>query len=523
MKIIQNNNLIIKNNKKSLKEIFIKYKIDNVAYKIQDITKKTVFFAICGLTTNGNNFINKALTKNVNLVFTDDKSKEDYSKRVFFVENIKEVLNHSLEILYAQIPQKLIAVTGTNGKTSITLYIGQMLSLLNIPYICIGTFGIHSNIDLPSKLTKLHDGNTVPNKINFRKILHEAYTLGIKNAIFEISSHAIDQNRAGNILVDFIGFASFSQDHLDYHKTIEAYFNTKLSFLKNNSKKNAEIIVNDDHSYSDKIVNFCKHNSLKCTTVGKNSDISILEISVQKESFIQKIKFQLKQKIYQFKTEILGNFQVNNILIAALLTQKVINTNFDVIFSTLNKLKIIESRLENVIINNSMNLGYHVFIDYAHTPDALGLTLITLKQLIINKGRLIVIFGCGGEKDLFKRPLMGKISSKIADQVIITDDNPRGENPSNIRQDIIKGIVNGASYQEYSSRKLAIEETISNLKQNDILLIAGKGTENYQIIKNKKIIFNDKKVVLKILSKKNINLEKFYHLTEDYNQKTLYS
>ncbi|MBF8246854.1 MAG: UDP-N-acetylmuramoyl-L-alanyl-D-glutamate--2,6-diaminopimelate ligase [Rickettsia sp.] len=515
-KIETNNNLLLKN-------FFIKYNIKNIAYGIDDVTCNTVFFAIHGLTHNGNDFISEALEKNVNLIFTDNKLKENPEQNVFFIADIKSALMRSLEILYPDIPSKLIAVTGTNGKTSIVSYVGQMLNYLEISYICIGTLGIESNLDLPLNLKQLHDGNTVPNSINFRKILYEAHKLGIQYIIFEISSHAIDQKRIGNILVNGLGFSSFSQDHLDYHKTIESYLNTKLSFIKSNLHSQAKVVIYNDNIYSKQIVDFCKKNDVKFITIGKNADIQI-STSSNKHSFFQKITFTNQKKNYEFETKILGNFQAHNILIASQLIENVVNIKIKDLFKIFSNLKTVNSRLENITEdfkkNNKFHLDFHIFIDYAHTPDALRLTLLALKKFIKNDGKLIVIFGCGGEKDVSKRPIMGKMASEIADLVVITDDNPREENPESIRKAIIETIQN-KQYKEYDSRKNAIEKTIATLKADDILLIAGKGNENFQIMKQgKKIFFNDKQIAISCLSKLNQDLDKIFHLSQDFSKNT---
>ena len=277
-------------------------------------------------------------------------------------------------------------------------------------------------------------------------------------------------------------FTSFSQDHLEYHKTMYNYLKAKLTLFTRNLINGGEAVINSDMIFFNFIKNFLLKNNISICTVGTQGDLMIIQ---NKQSLTgQSVSFKYQNKIYKFTTSIIGSFQAINLLIAAKLVNN-LDINFNRIISILPMIKSVVGRLQR--ITNVTN-QYQVFVDYAHTPDALQQTLQELKVLKKDKGDLHVIFGCGGERDKTKRSLMGKIASNIANKVIITDDNPRTEDPEEIRMQIKKTAINA---EEIANRKKAIINTITRLKKNDILLIAGKGHENYQIIGKTKFIFSD--------------------------------
>ncbi len=480
--------------KKKLAILFQKYGVKNISCDSRNLNIGDVFFAIKGKNFNGNDFINHALTKAA-LVITDDQQKEQ--TRVIYFQDIKSAINIAVDIIYPLKPINLLAVTGTNGKSSVVSYIHQILTLLGEPSASLGTLGISANLKtLENSLNENFSGLTTPSFIDFRKILHKLAKESINNLAFEASSHAIDQNRIGNLQIKSAGFVSFSQDHLDYHGNMENYLRTKLSLLVANLSANGLAVINEDiisGEYASIVKDFLIKNNINYILVGKNSDIKITKLVSSLKGI--KIAFSYNQKKYLIQSVIVGSFQAVNLLIAAAMVEN-LGIDFNKIANILDKITSVSGRLQRV---GDISDYFHVFVDYAHTPDALEKSLLELKKLKKKKGLLYVIFGCGGDRDISKRELMGQIAEKLADNVIITDDNPRGEDAAKIRADIIKAAPNAV---EIADRAEAIEHIINMMQPDDIVLIAGKGHENYQIIGNKKIFFSDYQIAKNCLNNK---------------------
>ena len=310
---------------------------------------------------------------------------------------------------------------------------------------------------------------------------------------FEASSHGLHQKRMGNIKVKSAAFTSFSQDHLDYHQTMENYLHAKLDLFLNNLEKDGDAVINMEIDNFQYVQKFLEDNNISYTTVGGNGDIHI--ISNDQNINHQNIMFKFQDKIYEFQTEIIGSFQAINLLIAAKVVYN-LAINFEQIVSVLPNIQSVCGRLQRITHKDDK---YHIFVDYAHTPDALQRSLTELKKLKNIAGKLYVVFGCGGDRDKSKRPIMGKIASEIADKVIITDDNPRNENAAKIRNEIFSGSRVGDLIDD---RKKAIIDTVNILKEHDILLIAGKGHEDYQIIGTEIIKFSDIEIAQYALNNK---------------------
>ncbi|CAF3078057.1 unnamed protein product [Rotaria sp. Silwood2] len=276
---------------------------------------------------------------------------------------------------------------------------------------------------------------------------------------------------------------------------MDSYLLTKLSLFTNNLLPLGIAIINSEIKQLGFITNYLQSHNIQFFTVGRGGD---LDLTGTKQSIDgQNISFTYKEQCYNFDTNIIGSFQASNLLIAVMMVH-LTGFPFLEVISKLPKIKAVQGRLQRASQDNS---PYHVVIDYAHTPEALKKTLLELKHIKAASGSLKVIFGCGGERDTNKRAQMGQIASQIADQIIITDENPRHESSSSIRQQIIQGISNNNSnYEEIADREVAITHTINNLHSNDILLIAGKAGEEYQIIKDRKIPFSDFDIARKALN-----------------------
>lgn len=452
------------------------------------VKSTSLFFAIKGASSDGNKFIDDVINKGVKFIVTDDAESLKNPNiiangvHITLVNDARVALSQAANILYPLLPQYMVAATGTNGKTSVVSYCRQLYTLLGASSCSIGTIGIEcpKNFDL-TPIQEILDKSpalTTLDPVTFRYILHNLAKNNIRYVAFEASSHGLDQERLHGIKVDAACFTSFSQDHLDYHKNMDYYLLAKLKLFTDNLSQAGVAVLNSEIEQLDYIKSYLQERNIKFLTVGMNGDLKIIDNTI----------CTYNGQKYNFTTDIVGSFQATNLLIAVMMVH-LTGFPFEQVISKLPQIKAVKGRLERVANSN-------IFIDYAHTPDALEKSLLELKkiksEIYSNRGSLKVIFGCGGNRDSGKRPLMGQVAAKIADRVIITDDNPRDEDPKFIRQQIIQGIIAITNrYIEINNRKIAITETINNLQEDDILLIAGKGHENYQIIGNKKLPFSD--------------------------------
>lgn len=430
-------------------------------------------------------YIDEVLKQGVSLVFTNNQKY--IGEKVVYVENRRLALAEAASILYPEVPKYLIAVTGTNGKTSVVHYCRQLFTLLD--HHChsasIGTTGIDcSNLILQTFFDKEeYKALTTPNQITLRKSLQILADNAVNNVAFEASSQGIDMNRLGSIKVQAAAFTSFSQDHLDYHYTMNDYLHAKLKLFTHNLSTGSLVVLNSEIPELEYIKSFLKKYSLNIMTVGFQGDLKIHNIHQSING--QEIDFEFKKKRYHFETEVLGSFQSSNLLIACILVHHS-GVKFKNIIDILPKVGSIKGRLQRITLNEH---PFQVFVDYAHTPDALEKVLSELREICADsKGKLKVLFGCGGDRDSMKREIMGSIAHKLADRVIVTDNDPRCEDPVQIRQQVLQGVPDAI---EIADRREAIFQTVSALQENDILLIAGKGHEDYHIIGTEKVPFSD--------------------------------
>lgn len=478
--------------KQFIDSLFNQYNIKNISCDSRNLKPHDAFFAIKGEHFDGNEFIDEAL-KTAALVITDNP--QNAKNNVVYVENIRFAFAVAAGIVYPSLPQNLLAVTGTNGKTSIVSYIHQILSLLGRQSATIGTIGLKSSKIIEKDfLDTLHiDSRATPGPIDFRKILNKLAELGIDNVAFEASSHGIHQRRLGDIKIKTAGFISFSQDHLDYHKTMEEYLQVKLQLFVDNLEKDGQVVVSSeiiDSKYGHLVKDFFRDHKIRYCIIGKNGDIQIDKID---SSLVgAKIYFTHNNKDYKFTTDIIGSFQATNLLMAARMVEN-LGVDFEQIVAVLPKLKAVAGRLERV---GHIDDEFQIFVDYAHTPDSLEKSLLELQKIKHPDGKLYVIFGCGGDRDHTKRMPMGQVACKVADYVVVTDDNPRSEDPAKIRADVLKTAI---CAEEIADREVAIANIIAKLRKNDILLIAGKGHEDYQIIGDKILHFSDVEVATRYM------------------------
>ena len=485
-----------KNINKNYKNFFF----SGISFESTKIKKDHIFFAIKGNVIDGNKFIPIAIKKGSKIIVTEKKVKE-FKKGVLFIhsKNIRKLLAETVFKIYNKIPNNIIAVTGTNGKSSVADFYYQILRLNNKKVASIGTLGVRS------EMTSFNLSNTTSDPITLGKLLTRLKNNKIENVIMEASSHGLEQNRLDGLKFNSGIFTNFSHDHLDYHKNLKNYLRAKLYLFKNLIKERGIIISDRSILEFKEIKKIAFNKKLKLYSIlDDKNNFKILSHGFLGESQFLKIKY--KNHTLNIKLNLIGKIQLKNVLMSIIAASNH-NLNFRKILNIIPKLKPIEGRLEKIgkIKNKSK-----VILDYAHTPEALKVCLLNLREQFPNK-KLILLFGCGGNRDQNKRSKMGKIACTYSDKIYLTDDNPRYENPKKIRGEIKKGIKK-TKVIEISNRARAIAESIKDLKTGNILLVAGKGHEKSQDFGNKKIYFSDRKIILDEIRIKNKNLLKNFKI-----------
>ncbi len=468
-----------------------KHFFSGISFNSKLCKKNYIFFAIKGNEIDGNKFIKEAILNGARTIISDKKFN-GIKNGILFLHS-KNVRKSLAEISYKIFNPKiknLIAVTGTNGKSSICNFFFQILNLNKKKVASIGTLGIRTalrNLSLP---------NTTIDPLKLSGHLKNLSNRNIHNVILEASSHGLKQNRLDGLKFDKGIFTNLSHDHLDYHKNFSDYLNSKLYLFKKLLKKNSIIITDQDIPEYKKIKNISKKKNIKLKTISnKSKQINILEHKYIGEKQFLKIKY--KNINYSFTLDLIGKIQIKNLLMAILAAENK-NLKFNKIIKILHRVKPIYGRLEKVGIlkNNAICI-----LDYAHTPDALEISLKNLKEQFHEK-KITLVIGCGGNRDRSKRSIIGKIANEYCDRIYLTDDNPRNENPKKIRTAIKKNIKKNRLY-EIPNREKAIQAAVNQLKTNEILLVSGKGHENIQDFGNRKIFFSDKNIILDSIRKKN--------------------
>lgn len=464
-------------------EIFLK-KFDNLSLNSKQISKNTVFIAYPGNKHDGREFIQEAIENGAaGIIFESKNFKKNLNLSIPNI-SISDLRNKlaAISSQFYEYPSKkisIIGITGTNGKTTSAYWLSQCLNHLKIKTAFIGTLGYG---DL-KKLKKSQ--NTTPSAIDLQRSIKEIYKKKYKYVAMEVSSHGIKEQRINNIEFKQRLFTNLSRDHLDYHKTMSEYAEVKKKFML--SEKNGNIIVNIDDKVGQSIFNnsVLPNNKKVSFSIYKKSKIQATNISQNHNN----LNFDLNYygKSFPVRLKLIGIFNIYNVLgvIGCLSTM-----GFEVnqIINSLKKIKQVPGRTE--FIKKSKDLP-SVMIDYAHTADALENILKSIKNNSFKK--IILVFGCGGDRDKGKRKEMAKIAEEYADHSLITSDNSRNENPKDIIEDISKHFDQEPI--KIIDRKEAICEAIKMADKEDLVVIAGKGHEEYQEIGNKKIYFSDKKVV----------------------------
>ena len=472
--------------------------VEGISFDSKKIRKNYIFFAIKGTKTSGTKYINEAISKGASVIVSESKIKYKKKKQLFLVKDVRESLSKACSLFYKKKPLNIIAVTGTNGKSSVVNFFYQILNFNKIPVASIGTLGLFS------KNYKKETNLTSTDPITLHKNLQILAKRKINHVILEASSHGLKQKRLDNLNINTGIFTNLSHDHLDYHKNMKSYLEAKMHLFKNLLTRNSKIITDEENKEFKIIKNIANKRKIKKITIGtKTGNIKILNNEYEENN--QLIKISINSKVFTLKIPLIGYFQIKNLLMAILAASSC-GVDLKKIFKQLHKIKPVPGRLECVA---NLNRNSNIIVDFAHTPDALEQSLIALKRQF--KKKIIIVFGCGGERDKEKRFIMGKIAKKYCRKIFVTDDNPRNENPKKIRKSIIKGCKKISI--DIGNRKKAIETAIKELRSNEVLLVAGKGHEKTQDYGKKIINFSDKKIIKEIIKKdffvnKN-NLSKF--------------
>jgi UDP-N-acetylmuramoyl-L-alanyl-D-glutamate--2,6-diaminopimelate ligase len=456
--------------------------VDSRAVKPGDL-----FFAVAGSKTDGSRFVDSAIQAGAVAVAGDHAPPGGARVPFVVTSNPRRALALAAARFYPRQPATIAAVTGTSGKTSVAAFARQIWERLGHASASIGTIG------LVSPKRTVYGSLTTPDAIALHKQLDEITGDGVTHLAFEASSHGLDQFRLDGVRIAAGGFTNLTRDHMDYHPDEAHYLAAKLRLFRDLVAPDGAAVISADHDCSARVIEAARARALRIIAVGRNGDgagegIRLVEAAV--EGFAQMLTLEHRGRAHMIKLPLVGEFQIENALVAAGLA---IGTGSEpaAVFATLEHLEGAKGRLERVGEHN----GAPIFVDYAHKPDALAKALQALRPYA--KRKLVVIFGAGGDRDAGKRPIMGAIAAENADQVIITDDNPRSENPATIRAAIL-AEAKGAS--DIGDRAEAIRAGIAALQPGDALLIAGKGHETGQIIGDKVLPFSDHEAVAAALA-----------------------
>ena len=455
--------------------------ITGIAVDSREVREGTLFAAMPGSRVHGAEFIQYALRMGAAAVLTDAAGAKLAAEELagsdaalVVSDSPREALARTAALWFGGQPATMIAVTGTNGKTSVSTFVRQIWVEMGLPAVNLGTTGVEGAWAAPL-------AHTTPEPITLHRTLAEAAQNGITHAAMEASSHGLDQRRLDGVTLKAAGFTNFTQDHLDYHETFEAYFAAKAALFARVLPEDGTAVVNIDDEKGVDIAAIARARGCEVITVGRDGG----DLHLQGQRFDatgQDLRFSWRGKTYQKRLNLIGGFQGDNVLLAAGL---VIACGADPqeVFDTLPHLTTVRGRMQLAATRDN---GAAVFVDYAHTPDAVATALAAMRPHVM--GRLVAIVGAGGDRDRAKRPLMGQAAAENADMVIVTDDNPRSEDPASIRAAVLGGAPEA---MEVGDRAEAILRGVDALEPGDALLIAGKGHETGQTVGDDVLPFDD--------------------------------
>ncbi|MEK6216685.1 MAG: UDP-N-acetylmuramoyl-L-alanyl-D-glutamate--2,6-diaminopimelate ligase, partial [Boseongicola sp.] len=452
-------------------------RVTGLSVDSRDVKDGHLFFALPGTNVHGAEFIQYAIRMRAGAVLTDREGAsmardvlEDSAIPLVVAEDPREALAFTAALWFEAQPEIMAAVTGTNGKTSVATFTRQLWAEMGAEAVNIGTTGVEGAFTAPLK-------HTTPEPIMLHRTLARIADAGVTHAAMEASSHGLQQRRLDGVRLAAAAFTNLSQDHLDYHDTLEDYFAAKAQLFDRVLPDDGTAVININDPWGPRMADIVDARGQDILTVGRAEDAAIRILGQRYDAVGQECRFEWAGKIFQVRFGLIGGFQAENALVAAGLC---IATGSDPAetFDGLYALETVRGRMEFAARREN---GAIVFVDYAHTPEALVTALKAIRPHVL--GRLIVVFGAGGDRDRTKRPLMGRAAADYADVAIVTNDNPRSEDPMLIRAEVLAGARKGAAeVSEVGDRAEAILRGVDALGPGDTLLVAGKGHESGQIV-----------------------------------------
>jgi UDP-N-acetylmuramoyl-L-alanyl-D-glutamate--2,6-diaminopimelate ligase len=441
-----------------------------------------LFAALPGTETHGARFIPTALEQGAVAVLTDAEGARlaadamaDTDVALVVAEDPRATLACAAALWFGAQPETMVAVTGTNGKTSVATFARQIWAALGHEAINIGTTGIEGAWSAPS-------GHTTPDPVTLQKLLATAAGAGVTHAAMEASSHGIDQRRLEGVRLKAAGFTNLTQDHLDYHHTMEAYFEAKSQLFTRLLPEDGVAVINLDGAKGSEMAELALGRGQSVLTVGKGLGADLQIAAIRPDATGQEVRYLWQGQAFQTRLSLIGGFQAENVAVAAGLAIAAGDAP-GAVLGVLPRLTGVRGRMQLAATRRN---GAAVYVDYAHTPDAIATALQALRPHVM--GRIIIVFGAGGDRDRTKRPLMGAAAKAHADVLYVTDDNPRTEDPSTIRAEILAACPEA---NEVGDRAEAILRAVDALQPGDALLIAGKGHEAGQIVGTDVYPFDD--------------------------------
>jgi len=462
--------------------------ISGVTADSRRVKEGFLFVAVPGTQQDGRTFIEDAIARGAKAVLCEsgtDPASFPKTVTMITVPRVRETLSALASRAYPRQPETIAAVTGTSGKTSTVQFTRQLWTHGNHAAASLGTLGL-----IAPDITR-YGSLTTPDPITLHQTLDEIAGKGVTHLAMEASSHGIELNRLDHVNISLAAFTNLSRDHLDYHETMEKYLDAKMLLFTKLLKPDGLVVLNADIPEYEDIRTTCETRGQKVMNFGHDGkDLMLLAHSP--EPYGQGLRFELLGRPYEIDIPLIGEFQIWNAF-CALALAVASGEDPDTMVEGMRHLVGVPGRLE--LIGKSPS-GGTIFVDYAHKPSALEHVLTTLRPHVTAApgAKLHVLFGCGGNRDKGKRPLMGKIAQNLADLVIVTDDNPRNEDPATIRKEVLAGCKDSPNLREIGDRAEAIHAAIDSLKKGDVLVIAGKGHEEGQIVGDTVLPFNDANV-----------------------------
>lgn len=445
--------------------------ITGVSLDSRTVEKGHLFAGLPGTRVHGGAFIQYALRMGAGAVLTDRAGAEIAKAELaasdaalVVVEDPAGALAHAAALFFGAQPETMVAVTGTNGKTSVASFTRQIWEALGRAAVNIGTTGVEGAFAAPG----IH---TTPEPVTLHKVLADMAAGGVSHAAMEASSHGLDQKRMDGVRLAAAGFTNLTQDHLDYHGDMETYFQAKLRLFNDLLPEDGVAVINMDDTYGPRVTEACEARGIETLGVAHYADAALKITGRRIDETGQDVLFRWQGEGRQVRLDLIGAFQAMNVLTAAGLVIAGGEAPDDV-FAVLPKLQGVRGRMQ---LAARRHHGAPIYVDYSHTPDSLEVALKALRPHVL--GRLIVVFGAGGDRDRGKRPLMGHAAAEFADIALVTDDNPRSEDPASIRMEVMAGCPDAT---EVGDRAEAILRGVDMLEPGDALLIAGKGHETGQ-------------------------------------------